>query len=170
MVKDEGNTVRCRNKGGIWMEEIGVVVQTQGETAKVRMTRHSSCERCGACGMGGAREAEFTVLNPVGACPGQRVRIRVAPGTLYRAAFLVYIIPMIGLILGYLLGRWLAQYYGIGIEEEIGMFAGFSVMALSFIGLYRFDRRHLKPEDYLPEIIGLAEDEDAPDCFANTPQ
>lgn len=152
------------------MEEIGIVVRTEEYTATVRMARHASCESCGACGLGTTAASEFTVLNPVGAGPGQRVRVRVAPGTLYRAAFLVYVIPMLGLVLGYLVGRWLAGLFGSGIEEGTGVITGFTVMALSFIGLHRFDRCYLKPAAYLPEIVGLVEDEEIPESCAGTQQ
>lgn len=153
------------------MEELAVVVKTEGEFATVRLTRHTTCQHCGACGLGAnAATGEFKVLNPIGARPGQRVRVRMAAGTLYRAAFLVYILPMLGLVLGYLLGRWIARRFAAGFAEGIGILAGFAVMAVFFIVLYLYDRHYLKPAAYLPEIAGLAEDEGTPESAADSQQ
>jgi len=43
------------------MKEIGIIVETKGETAKVAIQRHSACGDCGACHMSKEKSTMETI-------------------------------------------------------------------------------------------------------------
>jgi len=91
-------------------QQEGVVLEIIGDIAKVKTSRHNDCENCGACPGNSAMVLE--VLNQVGAKPGQRVVVEVREVNMLKAAFIVYILPLIAVFIGALLGGTLAQKFG----------------------------------------------------------
>lgn len=80
-------------------------------TAQVIHLRESACSGdCHKCsGCGAAKEAvEFTADNPIGARPGDLVRVESASGPVLKAAAVLYLLPLALFFLGYGLGAWLA--------------------------------------------------------------
>lgn len=79
-------------------------------TAQVIHLRESACSGdCHKCsGCGAAKEAvEFTADNPIGARPGDLVRVESASGPVLKAAAVLYLLPLALFFLGYGLGAWL---------------------------------------------------------------
>lgn len=91
-------------------QQEGIVLEIVGDMAKVKTSRHNDCENCGACPGNSAMVLE--ALNQVGAKPGQRVAIEVQEINMLKAAFIVYILPLIAVFIGALLGGILAQKLG----------------------------------------------------------
>ena len=91
-------------------QQEGIVLEVVGDMAKVKTSRHNDCENCGACPGNSAMVLE--ALNPVGAKPGQRVAIEVQEVNMLKAAFIVYILPLIAVFIGAVLGGMLAQRLG----------------------------------------------------------
>ena len=91
-------------------QQEGIVLEVIGDMAKVKTSRHNDCENCGACPGNSAMVLE--ALNPVGAKPGQRVAIEVQEVNMLKAAFIVYILPLIAVFIGAVLGGMLAQKLG----------------------------------------------------------
>ncbi|MGE5390751.1 MAG: SoxR reducing system RseC family protein [Deltaproteobacteria bacterium] len=83
----------------------GVVIETNGETAKVRCSVHSDCENCGVCP--GADAMIIEVDSVEGLKPGDSVLVDNRESNMARVAFMVYIFPLLvvgcGIILGYYL-------------------------------------------------------------------
>ncbi|MGE5606917.1 MAG: SoxR reducing system RseC family protein, partial [Bacteroidota bacterium] len=65
------------------LREVGQVIELSGSLAKVIVKRHSSCENCGACGIGGRAEMSFMLKNDIGARVGDRVLIEMHSKTLF---------------------------------------------------------------------------------------
>jgi sigma-E factor negative regulatory protein RseC len=119
----------------------GVVISNNGNMARVQM-------RClGACSgqhEGCARNAlienivkeEFVVeaRNPFGAKPGYRVEVGISSKCLYKAVFLIYILPLGGLFVGLFLGLRIATLSGLSNYENLfgGMFMAVGVI-ISFL-------------------------------------
>ena len=136
------------------MKEIGRVIAVESDKATVRLVRHAQCEKCGACGMGASPLMDFTVYNKIGARPGQDVVVTISDYSLFRAAFLVYSIPLIMLVLGYLVGEQVARACQYKATELIGAITGLILLALSFVGLYFFDRQ-VDQARYLPRLTAI---------------
>ncbi|MEQ6885864.1 SoxR reducing system RseC family protein [Salicola sp. Rm-C-2C1-2] len=93
-------------------ERQGEVVQCLGQRAKVQVMPAAGCARCAAgegCGqglLGAMRKASgpesfwVTVPGHETLVPGSRVVLRVAPADLVAGAAMVYLVPLLGLILG----------------------------------------------------------------------
>lgn len=115
--------------------------------ALVAVTRGTACgSNCGSCeSCIYQSEAQLTAANPVGAPDGAKVTIRSASALVYRAAFLVYILPIVFLIAGYALAD-----LAFGAQEGICVLAGFAAMLLGAAVIVR-TQKNKKPVPY--EII-----------------
>lgn len=141
-----------------YLEEIGEVVDTiPDQKIKVKLTRHSSCDKCGACGMGAKPEICFLMDNQIGAKEGDRVLLRMQSGNLYKAAFLVYTVPLIMLILGFVIGNNLAQNFkfNVSVSENFGIFSGFIFMAVTYTTIRYWDRRKNFSSNLQPQLVAI---------------
>lgn len=118
-------------------EQVGVVLEVSGNKAKVKTSRHSDCENCGACPGNQAMIVE--AQNPVGAKPGQRVELEIKEVNMLKAAFIVYMLPLIAIFLGALGGTWIGQEldYPVLMFQIIG---GSLAFILSVVYIKFFDR------------------------------
>ena len=90
-----------KQQEGIVLEVIG------GNLAKIKASRHNDCENCGACPGNSAMVLE--ALNDIGAKPGQRVAFEVREVNMLKAAFIVYILPLIAIFMGAMAGGKVAE-------------------------------------------------------------
>ncbi len=85
-------------------------------TAQVIHIRQSACSGdCHKCsGCGAAKETLiFSVQNPIGAKPGDMVVIQSGSGPVLAGAVMLYILPLLLFIFGYILGENLWQRGGL---------------------------------------------------------
>lgn len=99
------------------------VMRIEGGTAWVRSESPSSCGACGGKGCGNSlyakvlhpREPEYPVDNPIGAEIGEAVVIGIEDGAVFRAVLSGYLIPLVLLLAGAMLGsRWGDGYAAAG--------------------------------------------------------
>ena len=82
----------------------GIVAENKGNISKVKIVRGSMCgESCGSCNLCGKRETFVYALNTAGAEKNDRVLIEMESSSGLKAAFLVYGMPLIILVLGIVL-------------------------------------------------------------------
>ena len=95
------------------IEEPGTVISIDGPYAEVRTERRSVCGGCaanGACGTSlierffGRRSIHVRALNRPQAAVGERVLVGISEQGLLLASAAVYLVPMVGLVGGVLLG------------------------------------------------------------------
>lgn len=92
-------------------QQEGIVIEVIGDhLARVKTSRHNDCENCGACPGNSALVLE--VRNDVGARVGQRVAIEVREVNMLKAAFIVYILPLILVFAGAVAGGILGENFG----------------------------------------------------------
>ena len=125
------------------IEEEGVVVELKGEYAEVESWQKSACGHCSArsgCGTSlvasllGRRPRRFPAINRAGARPGDRVVIGVNAGALQAASVLMYLVPLLGLIGGSLLGTWLSRLLLATADGELpSILLGVLGMSLSLL-------------------------------------
>jgi len=145
-----------------YLEEIGEVVEMLDESMiKIILKRHSSCERCGACGIESRPEMAFSVKNSIGAVKGDRVVLRMRTGNLFKAAFLVYTIPLFMLIIGFLIGRKIAAIFGVNADtaENSGILTGFLFLGITYLGIRWWDRKMKVGNRLQPELVRIVSPE-----------
>lgn len=89
-------------------QQEGIVIALREDgIAQVKTSRHNDCENCGACP--GNSAIVLDARNPLGAKPGQRVLVQVKEVNMLKSAFIVYLLPLIAIFAGAMLGGYLAE-------------------------------------------------------------
>ena len=131
------------------MKEVGTVQKIDGEYAFIRVEKKSACgENCATC-KGGCVPTEriIKVKNTKKCQSGDKVALDMNTKKVMSAAFMVYIIPLVMLILGYFLGESL---FG---NEGSAILSGVVLMIISMIIIAVFDR--LSKDKYMAEITEI---------------
>jgi len=144
------------------LREEGVIVGVEGERVRVRIERSDACSRCRVCVPMGDGSMVIEAKNARGAGVGDRVRIEVDDSRHLRAAFMVYILPLIGLIAGYLTGTALAG------SEKVGFLLGAGVLMVIFLLLHCYDRKVGTRDQSWPEVVERLTDRPGLHCGGNT--
>lgn len=139
------------------LEQVGLVVDTEGDIATVSFMRASACEGChrhaegcSACSLlGGDRRHTTRVKNPIGARPGDRVRVAAPEGRLVAYAALVFLFPILLALLAYLIG---AAVWG-GSSMPAGLLAAGGFLLAILVIILVSARVAKKPPE--AEIIAL---------------
>ena len=147
------------------IEEIGTVVELHGKhLAVVLCTKSSLCEHCptsGACHLaddGRARTVE--AHNPIGAAVGNRVRVAVSTRTFLQSGFLVYIVPLIAMVAGAVIGRLVGERLAGGPNPDLlSAVIGIFFLVGSFL-VVRIGSRALPAEAFRPQIISILSDDE----------
>jgi sigma-E factor negative regulatory protein RseC len=168
------------------IEEQGTVISLSGELAEVRTERLGGCTGCGANGMCGTalidrflgrRPVTLRARNEVGAAVGDRVLVGVSEAGLLTAAFAAYLVPILGLVAGGVLGQWLGRpgslWFGlVGGGDRfalIGAILGFA-LALYWLRSYSAKRaRHPKHEPVVLRRLGGEAPLQSPPCAVDYP-
>lgn len=75
----------------------GIVIRADGKVATVKIKRSSACGHdCGECNLCKNPDIEVKILNPIGARVGDRVKIGTDTSKVLKDAFLLYMLPIIG--------------------------------------------------------------------------
>ncbi|MBW2123410.1 MAG: SoxR reducing system RseC family protein [Deltaproteobacteria bacterium] len=112
------------------LQEIGVVTGLKPNGfASVRATGGEGCEGCASRGvchaLGGGREREVTAVNRAGAAAGDRVLISIGSGSFLKASFVVYLVPVLALIVGSVIGKtYSASIWAGGNPDVVSILAG----------------------------------------------
>lgn len=109
------------------------VMRVSADLAWVRSESPSSCGACAGKGCGNSlyarllhpREPEYPVLNPIGAQVGEAVVIGIEDGAVYRAVLFGYLVPLVLLLAGALLGSVWGE-----IQAIAGSLTGLLIAAL----------------------------------------
>ena len=142
------------------IEEIGTVVELKGKLNAVVMCQKSSlCENCatnGSCALGDDDKTRLIeVQNSLGATVGEQVRIATTTKSFLQSSFLLYIVPLIALVIGAVVGKLIGENLDVGLKPDL-LSAVFGVffMAGSFV-LLRVGTSTLLQENYMPKIIEI---------------
>ncbi len=105
----------------------------------VAVTRKSACahdcDRCAGCGtVSGA--VSVKARDPLGVRPGQKVMVESRTGQVLGIAALVYLLPLLGFLLGYFLSG--------GLAESVRYVLAAVAAALCFLPAILYDRRAVR--------------------------
>jgi sigma-E factor negative regulatory protein RseC len=139
------------------MDEIGVVVRTEGRFATVSVPKKAGiCEQCtmGTCHVS-EEGSEIDALNKANAKEGQKVRVSIKPYTYVKGSLIVYGIPVLCLMAGAVLGQEFLAGVGpfAGMDPEyVSAISGFSGFILSFIIIKLWSMKAEKRLEFKPVI------------------
>ena len=137
------------------MDRAGIIVSQMGEYSKVKLVRHTACGSCGACQLGDEQKDILLVAkNTVKAKNGDLVEVSMATNSVLSAAFIMYVIPLVGLFAGLLIGQML--FAG---NDVLTALTGLAVMALAFVIIKLNDKRFLRNEKYTAQILKVLQSE-----------
>ena len=137
------------------LEARATIVLVEGQCALVETSQPNGCEQCNGRGCGAGKLSQlfcrkprqFQVDNHINASVGDEVVISVAEGEIFRGISLVYLLPLLLLIVGAMIGNnWvepLEQCDGYSATGALlGLVVGF--ITAKWISL-RQDRSHFQP-------------------------
>nr|WP_315022475.1 SoxR reducing system RseC family protein [uncultured Aminipila sp.] len=132
--------------------EEGIVIEVMGNMAKVKAGKHSDCLNCGACP--GNDAAVITLDNTIGAKVGQRVEFEIIGSNSLKAAFMVFVLPLIFIFCGMIVGNQIAEF--MKGDDVVGrIIGGIVAFVLAGILIKLFDRHVGKMKSSLPVIISI---------------
>ena len=119
--------------------------------AEVAVRRTTACGgNCGSCeSCLFQNELKTPALNLIQAKPGQKVLIESQSSRIFKAAFLVYVLPILFLLLGYLIASLLS------LGENAAILFSFAGLALGALTVVLSQRRIGEKDKITFEIIQL---------------
>jgi len=117
------------------MEEKGKVVKVETGLAQVEMEPASACARCGICLQTSGEKPILYVRDSIGVRPGDEVLVYLESKSALKAAFLIYLFPVVSLVAGYFFGRAIFRTEISGI-----LLAGLGFISALFF-LYQYDKK-----------------------------
>lgn len=135
-------------------EEVGTVIESRGGTARVLVKRNAACDHCPSRSCCASLEGDVKGVNAsnrMGAKEGQKVKIGISPKAVLKASFILYMVPILALIIGAVLGNYLGpQHKEIwAVSAGIGFFVG-SYFVIKALNTYLENKA-----EYLPVITGI---------------
>jgi sigma-E factor negative regulatory protein RseC len=133
----------------------GRIIKSEQGYAHVISEKNDACGGCSSVKNCGTRMVASKVVtrvrNPVHAKEGDTVIVSLATNTFLKGAALLYLVPVIGLILGAFAGSGLGSYLGAD-ETILSAIFSFFGLCLGFTFLVFFSRRTLTKELFTPVI------------------
>ena len=115
-----------------------------------------ACESRGACtALGGqVKDHILVIANPLGAEPGQSVRLHLPESSVVNAAFVLYGLPALALIAGAGTGNALAGSLGLGSDPATALGAGLGLV-LGLVLVWLLNRKLGDAERYRPHMVDI---------------
>jgi len=133
----------------------GIIIAVNGEVARVRTSRHSDCENCGACP--GTSAMVLEAANPLGAKVGQRVFVTIEETSMLKATFITYIMPLVFAAVGAALGGIVAALLEMSSAAAWQIAGGILAFAAAVAIVYWYDKRISSRAKMLPVITEIIE-------------
>ena len=149
-------------------ERIGKILRISTDnTAEVITDRKGACSGCQdthgcrSCLSDSGNKMVSTVLNHAGAGPGDVVVIHQKASALWTGAFLIYLLPIFGLIVGAAAGSSVTA--GDGMDDSTwAVIFGFCGLALGFLITFFIARSPGGRERFMPRILQVIESAERP--------
>lgn len=131
------------------MEEEAKVIETNGSISRLEIGENKACQSCHACFKGEGGGMFIMAENSLGAKEGDRVRVEISPRLVLKGSFLIYLMPMIGMILGAFLTSQVTNSEGVKIIGAIGG------LVVSFLLIFFYLRKTESPQPFPARIIKI---------------
>ena len=132
------------------MRECGLVTESKGNRATVKVDKRDECSKCGLCMF--PKNSSFTLFhatNDLGAKKGDRVVIETQKDTKFLGAVLAFLVPLlligVAVLINYLL-----------INNELSILINSVVLvALWYVALAFIDKRLQKTYYFCPHVVEI---------------
>lgn len=132
----------------------GVVKEVDKKHALVEMQRQEMCGDCHACDAISTKKSCMLRCEKEIECQvGDLVELNLAQPTFLKATYVMYGLPLVGLILGVMLGYGVSHFLNIMNEDTCVLLGGLLGIVLPLLGIKWADDQG-KFKKYLPHIIG----------------
>jgi sigma-E factor negative regulatory protein RseC len=141
------------------MREQGVVSRIVSPgIVEVVFRTSEACKGCCACHRDAEGKASLDAAAFAGVKTGDLVEVEIPTGEVVTASFVVYLLPVLSLIAGYLVGSALAGlFHGRFSGETVGMVCAFIFFAFSFLGVRWYDGHILRKGTLQARVTGILE-------------
>lgn len=155
------------------MPRHGIIIELAGDKALVSTHLRGVCGDCPdrpTCAletaMADSLPENVLALNPIHARPGDRVEFDLAGSVELKLSFIVWVVPLVGLIAGAVLGGLLlSDRLGADLAALLGAAAG---LAVALVPVIRYDRKLRRDPRLTPVITRLLTDGCSEDEPRNT--
>lgn len=119
------------------MKEMGRVIHSDKDNAEILVMRESACGgHCDKCASSCNSVVTIITNNEAHVSPGDIVEIETEASTIVGLAAMFYIIPLIFIVIGVLVSKWLWPLGVFGISSDIAaVLLGAVFCAISLIGI-----------------------------------
>ncbi len=137
------------------MEEVGIVIETEGITAKVVVQKKGACDGCsgkGAC-KSTDEGMEIEAINTIHAKKGQTVKVSIGAYTYLKSSMLAYGMPLIFFLAGAIFGKNIGEkYLTVYNSDLIAAIAAFAALIISLFLIKFISGRVASKEEFKPYI------------------
>ena len=139
--------------------EEGIVTKVYSSTAWVKCSKSAACESCSAKGFcdtvgGSDDDVEVEAINAVEAKVNDKVTISFETSSLLKVSFLVYMVPVLFLILGVVVGDNIARIFNYD-QSIFSVLVGFLFLFAAFFFVKAKGKELSIKEAYQPKIIRI---------------
>ncbi len=137
--------------------EDGIVTHATPETAWIKTTRSAACESCASkdvCDVSHHPSEEMTIIvpNTLGVKKDDRVVVGVNSAPMLFLSFLLYVFPIILLIIGALIGDFLAPVLEFN-SSVLSIGFGFLLFVLAFLIIRKKQAGMSEKDEYKPFLV-----------------
>ncbi|NMD37311.1 MAG: SoxR reducing system RseC family protein [Christensenellaceae bacterium] len=140
------------------MIRTGKVIANNNGNCEIEFVRLEACGKCRGCNLNNT-PARLTM--PGNYNVGDFVDVSLPNEQFLKATAVAYLIPLIGLLVGLVLGSVIPKYFDMKTSDVTTLIGGVSGLALSMLGLGVSERLRKKPAAWEPFIVGKVVD---PSC------
>lgn len=137
------------------MNQQGYIIEiVDNITAKLKLKRHSACASCGKCATTSEeKDIIVEVDNTIGAKVGDRVEVNMETINVLKAAFIVYTIPLIALLIGTVGTFYILNAINFNRNIEIiSAIVGLIFTIIVFLILKKNDKKFRDSKEYIPIV------------------
>lgn len=121
------------------MKSSGLVKDKMGNKLVISMYKESACSHCNNCSESAKIANTFTFIsNRNDISIGDVITFEMEDNQVFKAAMIVYIIPLIFMFLGYYMGS------KFGLTEGKTIATSFISLIAAFVGIFIYDRKVVK--------------------------
>lgn len=132
------------------MREHATVIKTSGKIATVQIIKSPQCESCKACAFkNGKSYVKIKAKNEIGAIVGDNVLVCCEKDNRALASFLVYIVPVIFVAIGAIIGYFAFK------KEVYTVLLCLVMLVLGFVTVFFVDKLLSKSKGFGMEIIEI---------------
>ncbi len=147
--------------------EQGIVTRATPDVALIKTNRAAACESCAAKGSCGTihqgKEMIVEVPNTLGVESGDSVLIGMQTKSALLLTFLIYIVPILCLVVGALIGDSLGPLLQVNASFA-AMVLGFSFFGIAFFILHKKSAAMNQKSEFKPVLIRKTKTVTAPAC------